>query len=156
MGQGHDRGTQYRSAIYPTTPAQLLLASAGKAVYEKALRDKNAGQGKVITSEIRPVTPTTLPDGKKSEAVAIYYAEDYHQQYLAKPGSRKYCSAMPTGVNFPDIDTSTLKIPTATPKNVVDDVKKESTRKLNDAFWEKHFFPGCVLNVPNDQIVWKA
>eukprot|EP00667_Euglena_gracilis_P010414 EG_transcript_10588 len=85
MGQGNDRGTQYRSGIYPTTAEQQQLAEASLGAYQTAL----AAQGyPKITTEIVP-------------NVVFYYAEDYHQQYLAKPGSRPYCSAQPTGVALP-------------------------------------------------------
>lgn len=80
--QGNDRGSQYRSAIYATTPADLALAEASREVYGALLQQ--AGYGP-ITTEISAGKP-------------LYYAEPYHQQYLAKPGSRPYCSAQPTGV----------------------------------------------------------
>jgi peptide-methionine (S)-S-oxide reductase len=81
MRQGNDIGTQYRSAIYTTSEAQLKEALASKAEYDKAL----SAQGyRPITTEIAP-----LKD--------FYYAEDYHQQYLAKnPGG--YCGLGGTGV----------------------------------------------------------
>jgi peptide-methionine (S)-S-oxide reductase len=82
MRQGNDVGTTYRSAIYTTTDAQLKAAQASKETYEAALR--KAGHGKV-TTEIRM-------------APAFYFAEDYHQQYLAKnPGG--YCGLQGTGVS---------------------------------------------------------
>jgi peptide-methionine (S)-S-oxide reductase len=84
MRQGNDAGTQYRSAIYWTTPEQRGLAEASRAAYEKALGA--AGRG-TITTEI-------------AEAKPFYYAEDYHQQYLAKnPGG--YCGLGGTGVSCP-------------------------------------------------------
>lgn len=81
MRQGNDIGTQYRSAIYTTSEAQLKAALASKVEYDKAL----SAQGyRPITTEIAP-----LKD--------FYYAEDYHQQYLAKnPGG--YCGLGGTGV----------------------------------------------------------
>ncbi len=82
MRQGNDVGTTYRSAIYTTTEAQLKAAQASKEAYEAAL--KTAGRGKV-TTEIRM-------------APVFYFAEDYHQQYLAKnPGG--YCGLQGTGVS---------------------------------------------------------
>ena len=82
--QGNDVGTQYRSAIYTTTPAQLAAAKASRAMYQTEL--ERAGFGD-ITTEIAP-------------APAFYYAEDYHQQYLAKvPGG--YCGLGGTGVSCP-------------------------------------------------------
>jgi len=80
MRQGNDAGTQYRSAIYGT-PDQVRRAEASKAAYEKSL---NAARYGAITTEIRETQP-------------FYYAEDYHQQYLAKnPGG--YCGLGGTGV----------------------------------------------------------
>jgi peptide-methionine (S)-S-oxide reductase len=84
MRQGNDAGTQYRSAIYTTTPEQAKLAEASRIAYEAELA--KAGHG-AITTEIR-------------EAPELYYAEDYHQQYLAKnPGG--YCGIGGTGVSCP-------------------------------------------------------
>ncbi len=81
LRQGNDVGTQYRSAIYTTTEAQRQAAEASKADYQKRL-DK-AGYG-AITTEIGP-------------APAFYFAEDYHQQYLAKV-PHGYCGLGGTGV----------------------------------------------------------
>jgi peptide-methionine (S)-S-oxide reductase len=84
MRQGNDRGTQYRSGIYCYGDAQQAAAEASRARYAKALQA--AGRGP-ITTEILPA-----PD--------FYYAEDYHQQYLAKnPGG--YCGLGGCGVPFP-------------------------------------------------------
>ena len=84
MRQGNDRGTQYRSGIYYTSEDQQVAAEASKVAYERALKD--AGRG-AITTEILP-------------APEFYYAEDYHQQYLAKnPGG--YCGIGGTGVTCP-------------------------------------------------------
>jgi len=81
MRQGNDRGSQYRSAIYVQTAAQLEAARASAGVYQQYL--SQAGHGH-ITTEI------ALYDH-------YYYAEDYHQQYLAKnPGG--YCGLKGTGV----------------------------------------------------------
>lgn len=81
MRQGNDVGSTYRSGIYTYTPEQMEAAKASKEVYQQAL--KAAGMGP-ITTEILPV-PT------------FYFAEDYHQQYLAKnPGG--YCGVGGTGV----------------------------------------------------------
>jgi peptide-methionine (S)-S-oxide reductase len=82
MRQGNDTGTQYRSAIYATTPAQLQAAKTSAENFQKEL--ERAGFG-AITTEIR-------------EAPEFYYAEDYHQQYLDKnPGG--YCGMGGTGVS---------------------------------------------------------
>jgi peptide-methionine (S)-S-oxide reductase len=84
MRQGNDVGTQYRSAIYTYGDEQARAAAASREAYERALTA--AGHGR-ITTEIR-------------EAPEFYYAEDYHQQYLAKnPGG--YCGIGGTGVSCP-------------------------------------------------------
>jgi peptide-methionine (S)-S-oxide reductase len=84
MRQGNDVGTQYRSAIYACGAEQLRAALASREAYQKALAV--AGRG-AITTEIR-------------EAPEFYYAEDYHQQYLAKnPGG--YCGLGGTGHRLP-------------------------------------------------------
>ena len=81
MRQGNDRGTQYRSAVYACDAEQLKLAEQSRADYQGRL--SRAGYG-AITTEILP-------------APAFYYAEDAHQQYLAKnPGG--YCGLGGTGV----------------------------------------------------------
>ena len=82
MRQGNDVGTQYRSGIYVATPAQRKAADASKAMYEKAIAAKGFG---TITTEILP-------------APEFYFAEDYHQQYLAKNPSG-YCGLGGTGVS---------------------------------------------------------
>jgi peptide-methionine (S)-S-oxide reductase len=84
MRQGNDVGTQYRSAIYWRDESQRRAAEASREAYQSALRA--AGHGE-ITTEIAPEPP-------------YYYAEDYHQQYLAKnPGG--YCGIGGTGVSCP-------------------------------------------------------
>jgi peptide-methionine (S)-S-oxide reductase len=85
MRQGNDIGTTYRSAIYTTSPEQLAAVEASRDAYQAALRE--SGSGALITTEIR-------------EAPEFYYAEEYHQQYLAKnPGG--YCGLRGTGVSCP-------------------------------------------------------
>lgn len=84
MRQGNDVGTQYRSAIYWTREAQREAVEASAAIYGEALRA--AGRG-TITTEIR-------------EAGPFYYAEGYHQQYLAK-NPDGYCGIGGTGVTCP-------------------------------------------------------
>ncbi|KFE35779.1 peptide-methionine (S)-S-oxide reductase MsrA [Thioclava atlantica] len=84
MRQGNDRGTQYRSGIYTYTPDQKDAAEASRADYAQRLAA--AGYG-AITTEIR-------------EAPEFYYAEDYHQQYLAK-NPDGYCGIGGTGVSCP-------------------------------------------------------
>ena len=93
--QGNDRGSQYRSAIYTTTEHQAQLAMASRDWYQMALTQHN---GSTITTEIA--------------ADQIFYgAEEYHQQYLARPGSRPYCSAMPSGVLLGDFPGAHFKLP---------------------------------------------
>ena len=83
MRQGNDRGTQYRSGIYFYNEEQRLAAQSSKQDYQQLLLDANMG---MITTEILP-------------APEFYYAEEYHQQYLAKnPGG--YCGLGGTGVTF--------------------------------------------------------
>eukprot|EP00793_Prasinoderma_coloniale_P004466 PRCOL_00000227-RA len=115
MGQGNDMGTQYRSAIYPTTQKQLELAEASATAYGAALAA--AGRSGEITTEIKM--------GENGEP------------YLAKPGSRPYCSAQPTGVDLP---MTFLQGP-------------EDVGRLPDAYWDKHApRPGCTIGFPNEQI----
>ena len=88
MRQGNDVGTTYRSAIYPTTREQREKAEAMRDAYQRALAA--GGVSKTITTEIRDA----------DEAGPFFYAEDYHQQYLAKnPGG--YCGLKGTGVSCP-------------------------------------------------------
>lgn len=84
MRQGNDMGTQYRSVIYTTTEEQMTQALATKDAFEAALL--KAGQNR-ITTEIRADQE-------------FYYAEDYHQQYLAK-NPNGYCGISGTGVTCP-------------------------------------------------------
>ncbi len=84
MRQGNDVGTQYRSGIYVFTPEQRKAAEASKAAYEKAIKGKGYGP---ITTEI-------------IDAPEFYFAEDYHQQYLAK-NPMGYCGLGGTGVSCP-------------------------------------------------------
>ena len=84
MRQGNDLGTQYRSAIYTTTPEQAEVAERLTAVYAEELSRRGLGP---VTTEVAP-------------APAYYYAEDGHQQYLAKHVNGYRCHAN-TGVPFP-------------------------------------------------------
>ncbi|MEU7763609.1 peptide-methionine (S)-S-oxide reductase MsrA [Nocardia sp. NPDC049190] len=87
MRQGNDRGTQYRSAIFTLDAEQAEAAGATAQAYGKRLAEAGYGE---ITTQITP-----LP-----ELSAFYYAEGYHQQYLAKnPGG--YCPVHATGVSYP-------------------------------------------------------
>ncbi len=84
MQQGNDKGTQYRSGIYTYSDAQMDAAKQSKEMYQEALKKSGYGE---ITTEILP-------------APEFYYAEDYHQQYLAKnPGG--YCGLGGTNVSCP-------------------------------------------------------
>ena len=85
MRQGNDMGTQYRSAIWYADEDQRRAAEASRDAYQASL--KAAGFGE-ITTEIQP-------------AGEFFYAEDYHQQYLAK-NPRGYCPNHATGVKLPD------------------------------------------------------
>ncbi|HEY0187490.1 MAG TPA: peptide-methionine (S)-S-oxide reductase MsrA [Cellulomonas sp.] len=85
--QGNDRGTQYRSAVYPTTPEQERLVEETRAAYQERLT--RAGYGE-ITTEVRPA----------ADAGTFFYAEGYHQQYLDKNPSG-YCGLGGTGVACP-------------------------------------------------------
>lgn len=84
MRQGNDTGTQYRSAIYTTTPAQAEIVARSRAAYGEALAARGLGP---VTTEIAPAGP-------------FYYAETYHQQYLAK-NPNGYCGLAGTGVSCP-------------------------------------------------------
>jgi peptide-methionine (S)-S-oxide reductase len=81
MRQGNDLGTQYRSAIYCTSPEQLVLAEASRASYQEQL--DGAGLGRITTEVL--------------ESGPFYYAEPYHQQYLHK-NPNGYCGLQGTGV----------------------------------------------------------
>jgi peptide-methionine (S)-S-oxide reductase len=84
MRQGNDSGTQYRSAIYTHGPEQQRAAESSRAAYAGLLESEGFGP---ITTEIVPAPP-------------FYYAEDYHQQYLAK-NPDGYCGMGGTGVSCP-------------------------------------------------------
>ena len=85
MRQGNDVGTQYRSAILYSTEAEREAAERTKAAFSERLREAGYGE---ITTEIAPLDE-------------FYYAEDYHQQYLAKV-PHGYCPNHATGVKLPD------------------------------------------------------
>jgi peptide-methionine (S)-S-oxide reductase len=84
MRQGNDAGTQYRSGIYAFTPEQRKAAEVSKAMYDKELK----------TRRFNPITTEIV------DAPAFYFAEDYHQQYLAK-NPMGYCGLGGTGVSCP-------------------------------------------------------
>jgi peptide-methionine (S)-S-oxide reductase len=85
MRQGNDVGTSYRSAIYAVDAEQLAAAKASRDMYQERLTAAGYGE---ITTEIAP-------------APSFYYAEEYHQQYLAK-NPFGYCPVHATGVKLPD------------------------------------------------------
>jgi peptide-methionine (S)-S-oxide reductase len=84
MRQGNDSGTQYRSAIYTYSAAQADAAEASRAAYQTVLTEAGYGE---ITTELR-------------EAPEFFYAEDYHQQYLAR-NPNGYCGLGGTGLSCP-------------------------------------------------------
>ena len=90
MRQGNDAGTQYRSGIYCADDKQMAQAQQSLSVFQTAL--KEAGHGRTITTEI-------------VASPAFYYAEDYHQQYLAK-NPNGYCGLGGIGVCFPARETA--------------------------------------------------
>jgi peptide-methionine (S)-S-oxide reductase len=87
MGQGNDIGTQYRSGIYPTTDEQHKIAEASKVLYQPALTARDYDE---ITTEIKDI------DLDRD----FYYAEEYHQQYLAKNPNGYRCHSA-TGIEYP-------------------------------------------------------
>ena len=116
--QGNDVGSQYRSAIYTSNFEQEKLALASLDFYQKDLTSKGFN---TITTEIK-------------SNQTFFYAENYHQQYLAKPGSRPYCSAMPTKVPLKSFTGATFKL------------NKEVWSNFN---WETNH---CVLRSDNNPI----
>ncbi|MBF0424194.1 MAG: peptide-methionine (S)-S-oxide reductase MsrA [Magnetococcales bacterium] len=85
MRQGNDLGTQYRSGIYTTTTSQMAKAMSSREIYQSLLT--RAGHG--------PITTEILP------APEFFFAEGYHQQYLAK-NPQGYCGLGGTGISYPD------------------------------------------------------
>ena len=133
MGQGNDRGTQYRSGAYYVDAEQKALIEASKAAYEGAMKAKGFGP---ITTEVAAAS---------DYAQLFYYGEDYHQQYLAKPGARPYCSAQPRCVSLPAFESWC-------PPGL-----EHHAPKLPEAFWAQHGpKPHCVINSPDEPIVWMA
>jgi len=127
MGQGNDRGTQYRSGFYWYDDEQKELILKSKAAYEAAI-------GKRITTEVKAAAEF---------AQVFYYAEDYHQQYLAKPGARPYCSAQPLQVCLPPFEQWA-------PASLAGHAPK-----LPEEFWKIHGpKPHCVIRSPHAPIVF--
>ena len=116
--QGNDIGTQYRSAIYYKKENNKETILASKENYQEELIKHNFG---LIQTEIKLID-------------IYFYAEDYHQQYLASPGSRQYCSASPTKVKLRNFTGSNYK--------------------LNDHIWENFNWDvdKCVLRSDNKPI----
>jgi len=108
---------------------------ASRRAYGEALQ--KAGKGK-ITTEI-------LSSTKDANAEQLfYYAEDYHQQYLAKPGGRRYCSAQPQQVSLPSFETW-----------APEDLREKFSTTLSEEFWTKYGpKPHCVVNNPDEPIQW--
>ena len=92
--QGNDIGTQYRSAIYYKNENNKKIILASKEHFQKELNKNNFGP---IATEIKMID-------------IYYYGEQYHQQYLALPESRQYCSASPTKVKLGDFTGSNYKL----------------------------------------------
>ena len=93
--QGNDIGTQYRSSIYYISDSHKDIIYSSKDAYQKELYANNLG---LIETEIKKVD-------------TYYYAEGYHQQYLAIEGSRQYCSASPTKTKLVNFHGSNYKLP---------------------------------------------
>ena len=92
--QGNDVGTQYRSTIYYKNESNKDIIQASKKAYQKELNKMNLG---LIETEIKMID-------------TYYFAEPYHQQYLAVDGSRQYCSAAPTKVILGSFDGCNYKL----------------------------------------------
>jgi peptide-methionine (S)-S-oxide reductase len=125
MGQGNDRGTQYRSGFYYTNEEQKALILASRDAYETALANKSGNTSRKITTEIESAQHYDQYGGLWN------FAEPYHQQYLAKPSSRPYCSAQPQGVSLPPYDTWC-------PFADDDPLKEKHRPKLPESFWTQH------------------
>ncbi len=116
--QGNDFGSQYRSTIFCESNSIIDIANNSKDSYQSLLSQNGYGS---ITTEI-------------SSEFKFFYAEEYHQQYLAKPGSRPYCSAMPTNISLSNF--------------------KGSNYKLDPSIWSNFNWkePHCVLRSNNAPI----
>ena len=116
--QGNDTGTQYRSAIYSFNKENEQIIISSRDSYQKTLLENKLG---TVETEIKQIDK-------------YYYAETYHQQYLALEGSRQYCSASPTNIKLEEF--------------------KGSNYKLNPKIWENFDWTieKCVLRSDNNQI----
>ena len=113
--QGNDMGTQYRSTIYYKNDRNKDIICSSKEAYQKELNKNNLG---LIETEIKKID-------------TYYYAEDYHQQYLAIEGSRQYCSASPTKVKLSSFNGCNYKLPTEIWDNFNWDIDKCVLRSNN-------------------------
>ncbi len=113
--QGNDTGTQYRSTIYYKNDSNKNKIFSSKEAYQKELYKNNLG---LIETEIKKIDK-------------YYYAEDYHQQYLAVEGSRQYCSASPTKVKLRSFNNCNYKLPTKIWDNFNWDIDKCVLRSNN-------------------------
>ena len=116
--QGNDVGSQYRSAIFYKNENNLKIILSSKEEYQKQLNNNNLG---LIQTEIKSIDN-------------YFFAEDYHQQYLAINGSRQYCSASPTKVKLGQFEGSNYK--------------------LNEKIWDQFNWDidKCVLRSDNNPI----
>ena len=113
--QGNDIGSQYRSAIYYFNEKNKNKINLSKNAYQTELNANNHG---LIETEIKLID-------------TYFYAEQYHQQYLAIEGSRQYCSASPTRVKLGNFDKSNYKLPKKVWDNFNWDVDKCVLRSNN-------------------------
>ena len=113
--QGNDIGTQYRSSIYYKNDLNKEKVFSSKEAYQEELFKNNFG---MIETEIKKVEN-------------YFYAEEYHQQYLAVEGSRQYCSASPTKVVLGEFNSSNYKLPKKIWDNFNWDVDKCVLRSNN-------------------------
>ena len=113
--QGNDIGTQYRSTIYYTNDNNKEIIHLSKEAYQRELNEHNLGQ---IETEIKKIG-------------TYYYAEEYHQQYLAVAGSRQYCSASPTKVKLGIFNKCNYKLPKGIWDNFNWDIDKCVLRSNN-------------------------
>jgi len=123
---------RHRSGFYYFDDEQKELILASKKAYEQAL-------GKSITTEVEPASKYDKYGG------LWFFAESYHQQYLAKPGSRPYCSAQPQGVSLPPIDTW---------PDLAPELAEKHAPTLPEPFWKKYGSKrGCsVVQASNEPI----
>merc|ERR1712048_858019 len=112
-------GTQYRSGLYYFNDEQKQLFDASSRAYQAALQ--RACKGKAI------VRTEIVPASKYQQL--FYYAEDSHQQYLAKPGARPYCSAQPRCVSLPSFKTWF-------PPDWSEEQLAKHAPKLSEGFWK--------------------